>query len=354
MILYGMFPVLFHGDADWLPVNDREGFSWEDRAKGKLRHWPVIDLSGYDLCENSLNFLFARFCLIMNQPSQPTPSQRPGPPGRPSAPLPEPSVTPTHGWHCSHFFYRFRRAQINGVIPDDVAEAFRSALNPSDDSSPERLGKYWISGHEADFGVMVMDPDPAKVDGVHQALISGVLGKYVEPVWSFVSLSEVSEYVPTIERYRDRLISEGSEPDSDELNAKVAAYERRLPMMNEQRLRPEFPEWPATCFYPMNKSRVVGANWFMEKFSARNSMMAEHAQSGIAFAGRVSQLITVGVGLDDWEWMVTLWARNPEYLKEIVYKMRFDVASAKYAEFGPFYAGYRASADEILGHCRLV
>ena len=49
-----------------------------------------------------------------------------------------------------------------------------------------------------------------------------------------------------------------------------------------------------------------------------------------------------------------LVGRNPEYLKEIVYKMRFDEASAKYAEFGPFYVGYRASADEILKHCCLV
>lgn len=285
---------------------------------------------------------------------RPVSAQRPGgPPGRPAAPPPEPSVIPENGWHCSHFFYRFRRDVIDGPLDQVAADQFRAALAGDGEHATERLGRYWISGHEADFAVMVMDPDPGKVDGVHQSLISGALGKYVEPVWSFVSLSEVSEYVPTIERYEARLIAEGSVPGSDELKAKVAAYERRLPMMNEQRLRPEFPEWPAACFYPMNKSRVVGANWFMEKFSARNAMMAEHAQSGIAFAGRVSQLITVGVGLDDWEWMVTLWARNPDYLKEIVYKMRFDEASAKYAEFGPFYVGYRATADEILNHCRL-
>ena len=40
------------------------------------------------------------------------------------------------------------------------------------------------------------------------------------------------------------------------------------------------------------------------------------------FAGKVQQLITTSVGLDDWEWGVTLWARNPEYLKDIVYRMR--------------------------------
>jgi len=227
-------------------------------------------------------------------------------------------------------------------------------LDPPGDARPQRLATYWLSGHEADFAVMVMDPDPAKVDSIHQGMMAPGLGQFLEPVWSFVSLSEVSEYVPSVEQYRERLISEGTDPEAPELAAKVAAYERRLPMMNEQRLRPEFPDWPAACFYPMNKSRVPEANWFTEPFSRRNALMAQHAQSGIAFAGRVTQLITVGVGLDDWEWMVTLWARNPQYLKDIVYKMRFDEASAKYAEFGPFYAGYRASPEEILRHCRVA
>lgn len=277
--------------------------------------------------------------------------------GRPNphaAPLPEPSTVPEKGWHCTHFFYRFRREAMPTALSGDCANQFRAALAAAEDLMPERLATYWISGHEVDFAVMVMDPDPAKVDAIHQALLAPPLGQFIEGVWSFVSISEVSEYVPTIERYRDRLIGEGTEQDSDELKAKVNAYERRLPMMNEQRLRPEFPQWPAACFYPMNKSRVPGANWFTEQFSDRNSMMAEHAQSGMAFAGKVSQLITVGVGLDDWEWMVTLWARNPDYLKDIVYKMRFDIASAKYAEFGPFYVGYHATADEILEHCKVL
>jgi peroxiredoxin len=273
---------------------------------------------------------------------------------RQGEPLPEPSVIPTSGWHCGHYFYRFRRDEIETRLGRDCQQKLREALDAENPSAPERLSCYWVSGHDADFGVMAMDPDPAKVDSVHQRIMAPGLGRYIEPVWSFVSMSEVSEYVPTIDRFRDRLIAGGADADSPELAAKVSAYERRLPMMNEQRLRPEIPAWPAACFYPMNKSRVVGANWFTEPFSRRNSLMAQHAQSGIAFAGKVSQLISVGVGLDDWEWMVTLWARNPEYLKEIVYKMRFDKASAKYAEFGPFYVGYRSTADEILSHCQLA
>jgi chlorite dismutase len=122
-------------------------------------------------------------------------------------------------------------------------------------------------------------------------------------------------------------------------------------MMRRQRLTPDFPTWPATCFYPMNKKRKVAENWYLLPFEERSRMMNEHARSGMAFAGRVSQLITVSVGLDDWEWGVTLWAINPQYLTQIVYQMRFDEASARYAEFGPFYVSYTVSPARMLEHC---
>ena len=75
--------------------------------------------------------------------------------------------------------------------------------------------------------------------------------------------------------------------------------------------------------------------------------------SGIKFAGRVSQLITASTGFDDWEWGVTLWGRAPEYIKEIVYTMRFDRASARYAEFGPFYLSYIMPPADALAHLKL-
>ena len=122
--------------------------------------------------------------------------------------------------------------------------------------------------------------------------------------------------------------------------------------MRRQRLTPDFPSWPATCFYPMNKKRKTGENWFTLPFEERSRMMSEHAKSGMSFAGKVSQLITVGVGLDDWEWGVTLWAVNPQFLTKIVYDMRFDEASARYAEFGPFYTSYVTTAAEAMEHLR--
>lgn len=288
---------------------------------------------------------------------QESPHVNPG--GHPS-PSPAPATAPSRealeGWHCAHFFYRFNRAVLQSFKEGQSAAGyleFVQALDPTGAEAPARLQASIVSGHRADFALMLMDPDPLKIDAVHQRLLAGPLGPAIDPTYSFVSMTEVSEYVPSLEQYRQRLVDDGEAPDSPGLIAKVKAYERREPQMRQQRLTPDFPDWPATCFYPMNKKREVGENWFTLDYASRNRLMAEHARSGMSFAGRVSQLITVSVGLDDWEWGVTLWAANPQYLKDIVYRMRFDEASARYAEFGPFYVSYLANAETILRHCRV-
>jgi chlorite dismutase len=211
-----------------------------------------------------------------------------------------------------------------------------------------------VPGHKADFGVMMAGPDLKAVHGVQLAIQSSALGPALKPAFSFYSITEVSEYVPDAEEYgrilRDR---EGVDPESNVYKTKVAAYAERLEPMNRQRLYPEFPDWPCLCFYPMSKMRQGDQNWYLLPFEQRSELMSQHGKSGMRFAGRVSQLITASTGLDDWEWGVTLWARNPVYLKDIVYTMRFDESSARYALFGPFYFGYILSPAELLEAVRV-
>jgi chlorite dismutase len=258
------------------------------------------------------------------------------------------------GWHSSHLYYSFDRAalrRLKAAERDEGCRDLAAALDPVGPDAPIRLQSTITSGQKADFGVMALDPDPLKVDRVHQRLMASQLSPALISRWSFVSITEISEYVQSVEEFGQRLVTEGMDAGSAEFQARVKAYADRLEGMNLQRLTPDFPPYRATCFYPMNKKRKVGENWFLLSKDERSRLMIEHARSGIAFAGRVTQLITVGVGLEDWEWGVTLWAANPEYLKEIVYRMRFDEASARYAEFGPFYTGYVATPAEILDHC---
>jgi peroxiredoxin len=267
------------------------------------------------------------------------------------------SLKPTDGWHCSHLYYRFDRAALKGLSAAELnagRQHFVATLDPAGSQVPARLQTSVASGHKADFGLMLLDADPLVIDEVHQRLMSGPLGVALEPTYSFVSLTEVSEYVPTVEQYGKRLVEEGENPTGPAYQAKLKAYESREVMMRRQRLTPDLPPWPSTCFYPMNKKRKVGENWFLLDFEARGKLMAEHGRTGMTFGGKVTQLITVGLGFDNWEWGVTLWARNPEFLKDIVYRMRFDEASARYAEFGPFYVSYVTGPQDVLEHCLIA
>ncbi|MCU1364909.1 MAG: hypothetical protein JWN39_548, partial [Ilumatobacteraceae bacterium] len=82
----------------------------------------------------------------------------------------------------------------------------------------------------------------------------------------------------------------------------------------------------------------------------RSMLMQEHGKSGRTFAGRIVQLITSSTGLDDFEWGVTLFGNHVDDLKDVVYTMRFDRASAIFAEFGQFYVGMVTPVEQLFAH----
>lgn len=175
-----------------------------------------------------------------------------------------------------------------------------------------------ILGHKCDVAIMALHPDWTVLRRLQTALQAAGL----TVVDSYVSITEVSEYAKGMPEH----------------------------MLNE-RLYPSLPPdgKPTFCFYPMTKRRGDAANWYATPFDERNDMMREHGASGRKFAGKVTQLITGSTGLDDFEWGVTLFAVSPEVVKDVVYTMRFDKASALYGEFGRFYVGYLTDLAEALG-----
>ena len=283
-----------------------------------------------------------------------TPSARPRPAASDAVPA---SLTPEVGWHFLHLFYRIDRGTLAKFSEAERArgrEQVLGALDPSAPGAPEQIQSFGVVGHKADFGVMMAGPDLRGLHAVQTAIQASALGPALVPAYSFYSITEISEYVPDVDAYgailRDR---EGVDPESPAYKTKLAQYANRLGPMNKQRLYPEFPDWPSVCFYPMSKMRVEDQNWYTEPFERRAEMMSGHGRSGMKFAGKVTQVITASTGLDDWEWGVTLWARNPAYLKDIVYTMRFDESSARFALFGPFYPGYILPPAELLDSLKI-
>jgi chlorite dismutase len=137
----------------------------------------------------------------------------------------------------------------------------------------------------------------------------------------------------------------------------VSEYAKGMPAEHLQsRLHPVLPPEGkrAFCFYPMSKRRGEGHNWYTLDFDARKELMLDHGRSGRRFAGRIVQLITGSTGLDDYEWGVTLFGVHPDDLKDCVYTMRFDEASALYAEFGRFYVGVVDKVEDVVAQLGLA
>ncbi len=172
-------------------------------------------------------------------------------------------------------------------------------------------------GHKADVAVMAMCADLRAL----RSLQTAVQRAGLDVVDSYVSITEVSEY------------------------AKGMPEE-----MTRGRLYPNLPpnaELTSWCFYPMSKKRESHANWFTLPYDERKDLMHEHGTSGRKFAGRIVQYVTGSTGLDDFEWGVTLFGGTPEDLKDVVYTMRFDQASALYGEFGAFYFGMVTPVEQL-------
>jgi peroxiredoxin len=217
-------------------------------------------------------------------------------------------VAPSVGLGVVHLFCRTTPLADAQAITDAVEKA---------QAAGDQVVTVAVLGHKADLAFMVLGPDLWRLRGLQSSLQQAGL----DVVDSYVSLTEISEYAQGV-------------PEQ----------------MRQARLYPQLPPEgkAAWCFYPMSKRRQPEQNWFTLPYDERKELMYEHGASGRAFAGRVLQVITGSAGLDDFEWGVTLFAVNPDDLKEVVYTMRFDRASAVYAEFGPFYTGMVAPVGEVL------
>ena len=256
-------------------------------------------------------------------------------------------VEPSVGWGVLHLFYRVDRGRADAE--PGAAKRVLDAIERLTADGVHQALTFAVLGHKAELGVMALGPDLARLQAFQHDLSEAPL----VPVWSYVSLTEQSEYGATEDDERARLRDEEGIADAAEIDSRVAAWRERIEHYRENRIHPRLPAKRTICFYPMSKRRAEGANWYELDFGERKRLMAGHARVGRTYAGRVLQLITGSTGLDDWEWGVTLLADDPVALKEIVYEMRFDPVSARYAEFGDFVTGLVLPASDALARVGL-
>lgn len=243
------------------------------------------------------------------------------------------------GWYAVHQIYTFDRRGVTQADAVDAATRAVAALVPPATggwsavvrligSTADLMAIHFRSGLDAVGEAQRLFDAPARNAGF--ALES-----------SFLSVTEAGLYHLTAKLAHEAAARGGAVGDATyaaQLAERTAA--ERDSEHVRRRLYPPLPTTlPYVCFYPMSKRRDTGQNWYTLSLEERSQLMYAHGLTGRRYAGRVQQIISGAIGFENWEWGVTLFARDALDIKKLVTEMRFDEVSAKYAEFGDFYVG---------------
>jgi len=244
------------------------------------------------------------------------------------------------GWYALHQIFSIDRAALRGTTAADFQSIKQEAVaGLSELTQPSTGGWTTIApliGSVGDLLVMHLRPTLDDVGDAQRRLASLHVSDLLRPIYVFLSITEVGMY---------SLAAHGPADPKREQRLKAEKESAHV----QKRLFPQIPsDMPYISFYPMSKRRDEGQNWYTLPLEERAKMMHSHGLTGRRYAGRVLQIISGAVGFDAWEWGVTLFAKDPLEFKKLVTEMRFDEASAKYAEFGTFYVGRIATPEEWL------
>ena len=251
------------------------------------------------------------------------------------------------GWFVSHLVLSINRRDASQDNADlsSLAEQSASVLEPASEKQQIDLGR--IVSSKGDLMTMMFTETMEEVEAFQRDLLNSSLGPYLEREYTFLSVTELSFYRSTEEKVEDYLDDENVEPGTETYQQREQELKQRFKKYEDMRLHPKIPDMDYLTFYPMKKRRNVKQNWYQLPADKRGKLMQAHGATGRKYAGDIKQIITSCVGLDEWEWGVTLYGDDARDFKRLIYEMRFDEVSAVYSDFGPFYTGLRIDPEAL-------
>lgn len=257
------------------------------------------------------------------------------------------SPATAEGWFALHQVFTVDWRAVH-ALDDATRDALVAEAGRLFDPAREEEGNGWsgaakLVGGGADLLFIHFRQDLEALTEVKLAVARSQLASLLHLEYDFLSVTEAGLYHATAS------VAAEHDPKSE-------AFQRALAELTEaeaasphvrSRLYPRVPEgMKFVSFYPMSKRRQHDDNWYTLPIEERSRLMRDHGLTGRRYAGKVFQVITGSVGFEEWEWGVTLFAREPLEFKRIVTDMRYDEVSARYGEFGRFFTGVRMRPEE--------
>src|SRR3989441_4828866 len=118
------------------------------------------------------------------------------------------ALIPEEGWHCLHVFYRIEYGQWQLLSREEqnAAKTNLSSLvqevRAMDSTQLLTLG---VVTPKADVGFTLITPDLQNANKIEKRLSLSLGADMLTPVYSYLSLTEESEYITTEEEYTETL-----------------------------------------------------------------------------------------------------------------------------------------------------
>lgn len=257
------------------------------------------------------------------------------------------------GWYLLHQLWRLDWPEVRRLPEDDLAARGRELaehLAPWSEPRDEGWsGVYRMAGGADLLTLHFRERLEDLTDAGRRVRRSG-MGDLLHLASDYVSVVELGLYGLTVqvtERLREEEAGEPAREAWEDAMRAALDRQREVPYVRDRLFPRQPPDKPYVCFYPMSKRRRAGQNWYTLPLTRRDRLMQEHGSVGRRHGDRISQVISGSVGLDAWEWAVTLFAGDPLDFKAVVTEMRYDEASALYADFGAFFVGRRMAVEDL-------
>ncbi len=201
---------------------------------------------------------------------------------------------------------------------------------------------------------MLVCPDLHAMDRISKQLVLSLGVGVLAPEFSWLSMTERSEYTTSEEEFAASLIAEEKlVADTPEFEERMKSFRERMTKYLKDPPRAESRRLAGFLFLP----DVETPRGRAELVCARlRSAQKTHGRPrpGRSDLRRPRAPAHHGIDrLDDGEWGVTLFAHTTSDIKAIVYEMRFDEVSAQYADFGEFFIGIQMPLDALFARLGL-
>ena len=158
------------------------------------------------------------------------------------------ALVPEEGWHCLHLFYRIEYGQWQLLNRDEQNAAktnLSSLVQEVRAMDSTQLLTLSMITPKADIGFMLITPDLHNANKIEKRLSLSLGADMLTPVYSYLSLTEESEYITTEEEYARTLEKEENiKPESEKFAEAMKSFRERMKHYRQERVYPTLPDWP--------------------------------------------------------------------------------------------------------------